>query len=220
MLLGLTHTFLFDYVRIVIERNKSLKKTQTTINSSKKIIKCIQHNETDLTDRREITEAITEFYDDLYARRDEQDSNAENNEIDENDEEAEEDPDIIKEEVILALKEMKNNRAPGEDEITSELLKAGGEILIQKMTVLFNQILDKGYVPKIWKNADIVLLHKKGCQKQVKNYRPITLLSHLSKTLAKIIQRRIQWTLDRNQPREQAGFRKHFSTIDHIHSIN
>ena len=34
------------------------------------------------------------------------------------------------------------------------------------------------------------------------------------------LQTRIEKTLDENQPREQAGFRKGYSTIDHLQALN
>ena len=64
------------------------------------------------------------------------------------------------------------------------------------------------------------MLHKKGDAKDLKNYRPISLLSVIYKLFTKIITNRINITLDSNQSREQAGFRSGFSTIDHIHTLN
>ena len=75
-------------------------------------------------------------------------------------------------------------------------------------------------MPEIWNEAIIILLHKKGDQKNISNYRPISLLNNIYKLFTKIITNRITRTLDENQPREQAGFRRGFSTIDHLHAVN
>ena len=47
-------------------------------------------------------------------------------------------------------------------------------------------------------------------------YRPVSLLFHIGKFFSEIILSRMETTLDYNQSREQAGFRKGFSTTDHL----
>ena len=115
---------------------------------------------------------------------------------------------------------MKDNKAPGNDEITSDIINQGGEETITQLLKIFNQILEKKQIPTTWKEAKIILLYKKGDKADVKNYRPISLLSHLYKIFTKVIQNRIKDILDTNQPREQAGFRAGFSTTDHVQAIN
>ena len=74
--------------------------------------------------------------------------------------------------------------------------------------------------PKKCKEANVVIFFKKGNRKDIKNYRPICLLSNMYKQFTKIITTRLEEKLDENQPREQAGFRSKYSTTDHIHAIN
>ena len=66
----------------------------------------------------------------------------------------------------------------------------------------------------------MVIFFKKGNRKDIKNYRPICLLSNMYRLFTKIITTRLEKKLDENQPREQAGFRSKYSTTDHIHAIN
>ncbi|KAE9412651.1 hypothetical protein Angca_010129, partial [Angiostrongylus cantonensis] len=60
----------------------------------------------------------------------------------------------------------------------------------------------------------------KGGRKDLRNYRPICLLSVLYKLFTKIILSRISKTLDEAQPVEQAGFRKGFCCMDHIQTVS
>jgi len=62
-------------------------------------------------------------------------------------------------------------------------------------------------------------MHKKGDITNLKNYRPISLLSHLYKLFMRIITKRITNKLDFYQPREQAGFRSGFGTNDHLQVV-
>lgn len=75
------------------------------------------------------------------------------------------------------------------------------------------------YIPKQWKEAKIILLHKKGRRDEVQNYRPISLTCAIYKLFAKIILNRLTSQLDSQQPHVQASFRKGYSTTDHLHSM-
>ena len=72
----------------------------------------------------------------------------------------------------------------------------------------------------MWQEAKIIILHKKGDRRDIKNYRPISLLPHTYKLFTRVLQNRMEKVLDENQPREQAGFRKGYSTTDHLQSLN
>lgn len=52
------------------------------------------------------------------------------------------------------------------------------------------------------------------------NYRPISVLPSPYKLFTRIIFARIHRALEENQAPEQAGFRRHFSTTEHIHSVS
>ena len=57
-------------------------------------------------------------------------------------------------------------------------------------------------------------------RRYIKNYRPVSLLSHTYKLFTRAVQKRMERVLDENQPREQAGFRKKYSTVDHLQALN
>ena len=116
---------------------------------------------------------------------------------------------------------MKRHKAQGMDGITSDIVKLGGPIVLTYLTNTFNNILKTKQIPDSWHEAKTVILFKKGDPKDIKNYRPIkSLLSHSYKIFRRLLQSRIERTLDENQPREQASFRKGYSTTDHLQALN
>ena len=117
-------------------------------------------------------------------------------------------PEIVTSEVMLAIKEMKKGKSPGPDELDIDTIKEAGEPLAKELTKRFNCCLECQEVPDRWKESDLIIIHKKGDKKELKNYRPISLLSQVYKIFTKIITKRLERKLDENQTREQAGFRK------------
>ena len=75
-------------------------------------------------------------------------------------------------------------------------------------------------VPTQWNESKVIILFKKGDMKDIKNYRPISLLPHMYKVFTRIILARVEKQLDENQPREQAGFRAGFRTSDHLQTLS
>lgn len=74
---------------------------------------------------------------------------------------SEEVPDIRNFEMKETLKQMKNGRCPGEDLITSDILKVGGNIIIHPIK-LMNMYEEEGRTPMVWNNAELVLMFEKG----------------------------------------------------------
>lgn len=86
--------------------------------------------------------------------------------------------------------------------------------ILEELKRLFNSIIAAGAIRGI-----VALFFKKGDKTLLKNYRPITLLSHVYKLFSKVLTNRLASRFDAFQPPEQAGFRKGYSTIDHIHTV-
>ncbi|KAK6762617.1 hypothetical protein RB195_023369 [Necator americanus] len=125
-------------------------------------------------------------------------------------------PRILPSEVRVAIKSMKPGTAPGPDFISADFLRTGGHPLHVILAAHMTSYLQKERIPDQWKTSRTVLVHKKGDREDLRNYRPICLLSVLYKLFTKIILTRISRTLDEAQPQEQAGFRQGFSCLDHI----
>ena len=73
--------------------------------------------------------------------------------------------------------------------------------------------------PQDWKSSVFILIPNKGNAKECSNYCTITLISHSSKAMLKILQDRLQQYVNWELPDVQARFRKGRGTIDQIAKI-
>nr|XP_049701309.1 LINE-1 retrotransposable element ORF2 protein [Helicoverpa armigera] len=169
------------------------------------------------SNRNSVNKMATIFYKDLYSSSGEKQEQT--NTLTKNQDPIEPEPKILPNEVEKAILSQKMATAPGPDKITNELLKGTLEELIPILTAIFNDIMETDIIPKQWTTSHIILIYKKGQKEDINNYRPISLMSNIYKVFSKVILERISKRLDENQPREQAGFRQKFSTLDHIHTV-
>ena len=58
--------------------------------------------------------------------------------------------------------------APGNDNVTADVLKDGGEPIVQMCTNMFNRCLREGKLPNSWKDASVIIIHKKGDTADIK----------------------------------------------------
>ena len=133
---------------------------------------------------------------------------------------AEATPPIIGSEVRNSIRGMSSNKAPGKDGVTTEMLRAGGRAVEEWLTKLCNDALHGGMLPSDWTASEIVPLFKKGDKTERNNYRPISLLSHSYKIIAKILQKRLELKEEAILNEEQAGFRTGRGTTDQIFSFS
>lgn len=130
-----------------------------------------------------------------------------------------EEPDILPSEIEHAIKALKCKKTPGKDGITAELLKNLGQKGTKAITDICNTIWKTGKWPKDWTESVFIPLHKKGSSKDCGNYRTLALISHASKILLHVINRRLNYFLSRQIPEEQAGFVKGKGTREQILNV-
>uniref|UniRef100_A0A8C5R588 Reverse transcriptase domain-containing protein n=1 Tax=Leptobrachium leishanense TaxID=445787 RepID=A0A8C5R588_9ANUR len=83
---------------------------------------------------------------------------------------------------LLCNQKIKHQSGP--DQIPAMLLRIRRR---QLQNTLINESLATGYIPKLWKTARVVPIHKSGDNTLVSNYRPISLLPVMSKILEKCV---------------------------------
>ena len=116
--------------------------------------------------------------------------------------------------VINTVTNLSNKNSCGADGISSRFLKDSLPVLAFYLTVIINTSIVTGVVPEKWKYAIVCPLFKQGDNEDPSSYRPISLLSVLSKVLEKIVADQLYEFLSSNNlfSQSQHGFRKGLST--------
>ena len=132
-------------------------------------------------------------------------------------------PPLTTETLEIVANNLKPKLSCGPDKISSRLLKDILPIIIIPLCHVFNLSLQTGFIPVEFKIAKVVPIYKSGDAHSFTNYRPISLLSSLSKLLEKVVARQIMRYLNVNDILycHQYGFRKgHSTTFPVIHFLN
>jgi len=90
-------------------------------------------------------------------------------------------------EIEKIIKSLKSKNTVGYDEISTIILKLSAPFIISPLTYICNAILYIGIFPDRLKYAIIKPIFKKGDDKDITNYRPISLLTTFSKIIEKLI---------------------------------
>ena len=132
------------------------------------------------------------------------------------------DSEITEDEVRKAIRRLKTGKAAGADQVINEFLKSTERVILPFLVKLCNAIFNQGIFPEEWTKSIIVPLHTKRDCDNPDNYRGISLLSSLSKVFTSILNARlIEWAEENTMFTEaQAGFRKGYSTTDHIFTLH
>ena len=113
---------------------------------------------------------------------------------------------------------MNNNKVPGMDGITAEMLKNGSEKMIDLLEQVIQSVWESE-VPQHWRDAILVFFYKKGLKLDCSNSRGISLLSIVGKLFSRIILSRLVHTIvNEILPESQCSFRASRGTVDMIFS--
>ena len=124
---------------------------------------------------------------------------------------------ITPQELSSALCALPAGKASGLDNIPNEFLRCLPESLTRLLLDVYNDSWLSGTFPSVWRHAVTLPIPKPGKDPtEASSYRPISLLSNISKVLEHIVQNRLTWWLEREHllPAHMYGFRPHRGTLD------
>ena len=108
------------------------------------------------------------------------------------------------------------HKATGPDGISARVLKECHRELAEPAARLFSCCFRAGVQPASWKLAHVSFIHKKSSKSIVSNYRPVSLLSILSKVMESIANSQLVNFLERHRllNTRQYGFRRGTGAAD------
>ena len=125
------------------------------------------------------------------------------------------------EEVFCMILKLKPSKACGPNSIPSSLLKTHSASLSEPLKEILNMSLTEGIFPDLLKDADVCPIYKKKDKDKCENYRPISLLSNVSKLFERAMHTRLYDFIENSGKfyDKQFGFRKKYSTNHALLSI-
>jgi hypothetical protein len=118
--------------------------------------------------------------------------------------------------VERALNHLDSTKATGPDGVPAIVLKTCASDLAGPLSRLFSKLFRTGVQPSCWKVANVVPVHKKKSKSAISNYRPVSLLSIISKVMEGINNTSVVNFLESHSvlSERQFGFRRGLGTAD------
>lgn len=118
--------------------------------------------------------------------------------------------------VYEALTSLDVQKSPGMDKITPRILQNCADVLCEPLHHLFTQSLRYATIPSCWKVHKVVPIYKAGDMNCVSNFRPISLLSVVSKVLERLIFTKVIIHISKSISPSQFGFTKNCSALQQM----
>jgi hypothetical protein len=129
-------------------------------------------------------------------------------------------PSISTDDIIRHLLKLKPSSASGDDALPGFILKDCAQILVTPLHFLYNLILTTSVYPCLWKVGKICPIFKSGKKNIISNYRPVTILPHISKVFESIIYSYIYTNVQNVISEHQHGFFRGRSTSTNLSCIS
>jgi hypothetical protein len=130
--------------------------------------------------------------------------------------------EISQVEVNKAIHKLKNGKAAGQDAIIAEVVKRAGDPMRHAVWKMCSTAWSTEKVPHEWMQGLIFPLYKDGDDRDLLNYRGITLLSIVAKVYCSVLANRLMIFAEREGAgivEEQGGFRPRRGTDDQLFAL-
>lgn len=123
-------------------------------------------------------------------------------------------------EYLCSVKKLKSSRTSGPDGIPQYIYKACSDLFRFPLCYIYNRILSTSIFPELWKCSKVTPILKTGDSSNIKNYRPISIISTPAKIFEQILYQRIFYHVKPYLTDSQHGFISGRSTTTNLLSFS
>ncbi|KAI4877848.1 hypothetical protein NFI96_007782 [Prochilodus magdalenae] len=125
-------------------------------------------------------------------------------------------PAFTADQVRRQLRRLHPRKAAGPDKVCPRMLKACAAQLGEPLQHVFNLSLRLGRVPATWKTTCLIPVPKKAYPKELNDYRPVALTSHVMKTMERLLLNHLRPQVHHAEDPLQFAYREKVGVEDAI----
>ena len=118
---------------------------------------------------------------------------------------------VDKDVIAKGIKNLNTKKAAPQDDIPVKILKLNNDIFSQYLSQIFNESIEAANFPNELIYADIIPVYKKNNKHEKENYRPVCIISVISKILERLHDQ-VHKNTDNSLSRYQMGYRKGYNS--------
>ena len=128
---------------------------------------------------------------------------------------------FTKDDILNVIRKLDPSKVHGHDQISIRMVQIYDKAIYKPLHLLFSSCIESGIFPPEWKKANVVPIHERDDKQNVKNYRPVSLLSIFGKTFERLIYSEMYSFVIENDllSSNQSGFKQGDSCINQLLSI-
>jgi hypothetical protein len=124
--------------------------------------------------------------------------------------------DVTEAEVLQLITNLDANKGAGPDKIPPRFYKAVASDISAPLTIIFGQSLRSCTFPLAWKLSTVTPIHKGSNRSDVRNYRPISILSCAAKMLDNLMSKRLSAAFSSVLTGPQHAYKETLSTTTNL----